>query len=238
MSKVSFKTSKIIWALSRNQCAICKKKLTKKIKKQHLVLGQECHIRSDKENGPRFDPSYPVEKLNLPDNLILLCRDHHKIIDDLPEKYPIEKLEKIKLDHESQRVRSINKNNDSPKVIQSTKYLAAIQIITGMQLINAVAGYHAYSASFDETDDEELYKLIKEFLVCLKDLDALIDVSEGLKLDIAREIKRLIAKLNSHGYYVYCATVLDKLRMNGKDTPWKTFYCVLSSNPSIKYLIR
>ncbi|MDF2500790.1 MAG: nuclease [Anaerosporomusa subterranea] len=33
-------------------------------------------------------------------NLMLLCKDHHKIVDDYPEKFPADKLFKIKKDHE------------------------------------------------------------------------------------------------------------------------------------------
>ena len=34
-------------------------------------------------------------------NLLLLCRNHHKIVDDHPEKYTVESLHRIKQEHES-----------------------------------------------------------------------------------------------------------------------------------------
>jgi hypothetical protein len=40
-----------------------------------------------------------MDKRNLFGNLILLCRDHHKIIDDQPEIYTVEEIHRIKNEH-------------------------------------------------------------------------------------------------------------------------------------------
>lgn len=64
------------------------------------VVGDECHIISSRPNGPRHDPSYPQEKLDAYENLILLCRVHHKMIDDQCESYTVDILQQLKVDHE------------------------------------------------------------------------------------------------------------------------------------------
>jgi hypothetical protein len=46
------------------------------------VVGDECHIVSGQSQGPRYDASFPAARLDEPDNLILLCRVHHKMVDD------------------------------------------------------------------------------------------------------------------------------------------------------------
>jgi len=51
-------------------------------------------------DGPRGNPSIPEERLNKYDNLILLCRIHHKIIDDQYHTYTIDYLREIKALHE------------------------------------------------------------------------------------------------------------------------------------------
>jgi hypothetical protein len=63
------------------------------------VVGDECHIISKSEEGPRNDPNLELDHDSY-DNLILLCKTHHKIIDDQPSEYPISRLKKIRSDHE------------------------------------------------------------------------------------------------------------------------------------------
>ena len=46
--------------------------------------------------GPRYDASFPVARIDEPDNLILLCRVHHKIIDDQTQTYTVEALQQDK----------------------------------------------------------------------------------------------------------------------------------------------
>ena len=47
-----------------------------------------------------LDPEFPVDHLDSYINLILLCCNHHKEIDDLPQAYSVAKLGAIKREHE------------------------------------------------------------------------------------------------------------------------------------------
>ena len=55
------------------------------------------------KNGPRFDPSFPPEKLSEPENLLLLCYPHHKKIDkkENEREFTTPVVRKMKHDHES-----------------------------------------------------------------------------------------------------------------------------------------
>ena len=64
------------------------------------VVGDECHIISSKPNGPRYDPEFRTEDFDSYSNLILLCRVHHKMIDDQSEKFTSDILRQLKADHE------------------------------------------------------------------------------------------------------------------------------------------
>jgi len=64
------------------------------------LVGEECHIVAKKPTGPRGDPEFPVDMADEYSNLILLCRTHHKMVDDQPNTYTVERLKQIKLDHE------------------------------------------------------------------------------------------------------------------------------------------
>ena len=81
---ISNKTRKILWGRSGNRCAICKNEIVVDATAQddESVVADECHIISSQTNGPRHDLSYQSKKLDSYENVILLCRTHHKMIDD------------------------------------------------------------------------------------------------------------------------------------------------------------
>jgi hypothetical protein len=101
MSTLKIKTIKRLFAVSGNKCAFprCIHKLvdigTGK------VLGEICHMKAQKPDGPRFDSSISVTEINDFDNLILLCPLHHTIIDSDVESYTVERLVQMKTTHES-----------------------------------------------------------------------------------------------------------------------------------------
>lgn len=59
-------------------------------------IGEMAHIIAKNKNGARADSSYPSEKLNTYENLILLCGTHHNTIDTFVSDYPVNRLRKMK----------------------------------------------------------------------------------------------------------------------------------------------
>jgi hypothetical protein len=98
------KDIKILWGRSGNRCAICKIELSPESSSDRPhVIGEMAHIVGRKAEGvksPRGNSLLDEEDREKYPNLILLCRNHHKIIDDDPETYPIEVLHQIKAEHE------------------------------------------------------------------------------------------------------------------------------------------
>ncbi|MDC7704050.1 HNH endonuclease signature motif containing protein [Vogesella indigofera] len=66
----------------------------------NVLFGEICHIIGESKDGPRGNGLLPMEERNRYQNLILLCRNHHAIIDKDPNSWPVERLHKIKDDHE------------------------------------------------------------------------------------------------------------------------------------------
>ena len=64
-----------------------------------MNIGEECHIISKKKDGPRHLTDYR-EDFDDYKNLILLCRNHHVEIDTSIPNYPVDKLYKLKDNHE------------------------------------------------------------------------------------------------------------------------------------------
>ena len=94
---------KRLWGRSGSRCSICNVELTE-LDGLDSIVGDEAHIRSPKPNGPRYEDGYPKELLDTYANLILLCKAHHKLVDDNWAVFPVDALEELKKNHE-QRVR-------------------------------------------------------------------------------------------------------------------------------------
>lgn len=130
---LSVSDKKILWALSGNECAICKCKLVRK-KDSGANVGQECHISSEKPNWPskefsRYEPNLTEDERNKSIyNAILLCANCHKVI-DYPKstQFTIEKLHRIKEEHEAE-VDTAKKHPDDFKKEEERKEKVAQQI--------------------------------------------------------------------------------------------------------------
>ena len=98
------RTLKILFGLSGNLCAYpgCTNKVIERATEQsdEQVIGHVCHIYALSEKGPRGKPGLTAEELNSPENLILLCPTHHRLVDCQHESYPAEELKKWKREHE------------------------------------------------------------------------------------------------------------------------------------------
>lgn len=70
------------------------------------VFGQIAHIIAFSDRGPRGSESSSSPTIHALENLMLLCHDHHKEIDDNPLDYSVETLRRHKEAHET-RVRLV-----------------------------------------------------------------------------------------------------------------------------------
>lgn len=91
---------KKLFVLSGNQCSFpgCTNSLYNI--EEDILLVEICHIRAVSGKGPRYDTNYPKEEVDSVENLMLLCPNHHTIIDGNFEKYTIEALLHMKSEHE------------------------------------------------------------------------------------------------------------------------------------------
>jgi hypothetical protein len=92
-------TLKRLFARSGNQCAFprCVAPLTH----NDTLIGQVCHIRGDKPGAARYDPSQAASERQAYDNLIILCPNHHTVVDDDERAYTVERLFCMKIEHEA-----------------------------------------------------------------------------------------------------------------------------------------
>lgn len=100
---ISLKTHKLLWGGSGGLCARCKRKVfeDETLTDDPSVIGEEAHIVSKKEDGPRFDDALPMDRRDFVENLVILCNACHKIVDDQFLHNTVELLRKMKQDHET-----------------------------------------------------------------------------------------------------------------------------------------
>jgi hypothetical protein len=91
-------TIKRIFAMSHNLCAHpdCGQPLVE----GGTVVGEVCHIRGERPGAARYDESQSDAERHAYENLIGMCRKHHKIIDAEVNNYPFERLLEMKRQHE------------------------------------------------------------------------------------------------------------------------------------------
>ncbi|CAC9611364.1 hypothetical protein [uncultured Gammaproteobacteria bacterium] len=93
------KTLKRLFALSGNQCAFpnCNKEMTNKDNAQDSNI---CHIEAKNSKGKRYNSNMTDSQRDDYPNLIVLCVQHHDLIDNDADTYVVEVLKEMKQKHE------------------------------------------------------------------------------------------------------------------------------------------
>jgi hypothetical protein len=226
MSQISDKTRKILWGRSGNRCAICKHELIidSNDKDSDAIVGDECHIISSQKNGPRYDPSYPEEKLDSYENLILLCRVHHKMIDDQAITYSPDILRQIKSNHEVMISEKLSgKQKIKPVRLRRVKknipdYL--VHLTTGKQVVEIISGTYAFSMDHDELDSQEEVDVVGGFIQVVNDWAEIIDdIEPGGRVDLSYKLTKLIHELEEKGFYIFGGREVQFLEGGIQDEP-------------------
>lgn len=95
-------TRRVLWARSGNACAMCGVELVSDLVGGAgvSVIGEECHIVAQRPLGPRGDQDPPGGAIDGPANVVLLCRNHHRQIDETRAAFPVADLVALKRRHE------------------------------------------------------------------------------------------------------------------------------------------
>lgn len=103
---ISDKTAKILWANAAGRCSFtdCQSRLCtdEAGESAPYTLGEMAHICGEKPGANRHDAAQSSEDRNAYTNLILLCPNHHTLIDkpENEKRYSIDVLRAMKSEHE------------------------------------------------------------------------------------------------------------------------------------------
>lgn len=157
---ISDRDRKILWGNSGQQCALCRQRLVieRGESDRESVVGDEAHIVARSPGGPRYR-SMPSAQVDQYENRILLCKVHHKVVDDQPREYPEERLQQIKRDHEAW-VRERLSADHTTQPIRLTmdpadRQPVLLRLTTGSEVWRTIAGCHSFC--FDAPDEDDRF---------------------------------------------------------------------------------
>lgn len=101
---VSVRTKTILAMRSGDRCALpgCDRSLTRDAETgMALMVGEATHIAGRRPDSARHDPNMSDPERDHFDNLLYVCANCHKIVDQDVDTYSVERLRKIKAKHEA-----------------------------------------------------------------------------------------------------------------------------------------
>lgn len=240
---ITDKTRKLLWGRSGNQCAVCRLELAidATVCDDASLVGEECHIHSGQEGGPRYDPSVPTSAIDGYENLLLLCRVHHKMVDDQHETYTAELLVKMKGNHEKWVKEKLTGTPDAKPIrlkrIRENFLPCLIRLTNGKDILNIVDGACMFSFDHEELGSEEEVELVGGFIQEARDWGELDgDLEPIQKVRTGFRLTECLRQLEKAGFYVFGGREIHRVEGGLEPpSPWPVaiLRVLRSANPSI-----
>jgi hypothetical protein len=198
---ITDRTRKILWVRAGGRCSICHEQLATDAtdKDDSSVFGEECHIVARSPIGPRAADIVDVDAY---ENLILLCHKHHKQVDDQCSYFTVERLRKIKREHEKREadrsgsVRLIaDPTKPTPKILKLS--------LTGETLWQVLDGALSFNPYWPTSLSDEQGDAIDNLLDELRDwLDVASELSYKEKRQAVKVLDEHMKRLGDVGLFV------------------------------------
>lgn len=215
---ITDKSRKTLWARSGNRCAMCRAELVAE-KNEHdknLNIGDECHIISEQPKGPRHISDYAKDYDDY-DNLILLCKNHHRTIDELWETYTVDLLKTIKTNHETWIKTAIeNAKNKSKK--NPPKLLP--RLTSGKQIVDIICDAHVFQFDHCEFESPDEADFVSCFLQNIQDwgeVSGFGDFEIGRRIQLGYDLNKEIEELEERGFFLFGERKRSRLTNANKD---------------------
>jgi hypothetical protein len=148
---VDERISNRLYAISAGRCQFkgCNKDVTVHgLTRQAAALGEKAHIVAFKKKGPRGQQGQRPKDINDVSNLMLLCRECHRLIDTRWQDYPRELLERFKAEHEERirRATAIGPERRSAMVLFQAPIRGQRVAISDDQAVSALFEQQRYPA--------------------------------------------------------------------------------------------
>lgn len=240
---ISQHSRKLLWGKSANRCTLCGCKLSiaRKSGSDESIIGDECHIVSATPGGPRYDPDMPKDLVDDYSNLVLLCKVHHRLVDDQVSSFSVSRLKKLKRKHEetvSDRMDSAGsrtKREGIHRVRENVpEYLQRIN--TGKELLDIMTHAHGLYPVYDELRSGAEINLVVDFLQDAMDYGELGLESVGDTMRASNDLDNQIRELEQAGFWVFGFREYQiSVGRDGSESDWPVahVHVLRDSNPDI-----
>jgi hypothetical protein len=152
---------KILFAESGGLCAFreCGRRLVeaKTEVDDAVLLGHVAHIVAESPEGPRGISPLTAEERDRHSNLLVLCTEHHAVVDGQPNTYGVAVLHQMKLDHKLR----IQRATSGPAVRAIAKHETETVYSTLLPVRELPAVVFAASCDLPDGQDEEVRLALK-----------------------------------------------------------------------------
>lgn len=205
---ISERTRKIIWVESGGRCAICRRQVLTPGSETDdpSIFGEECHIIARGASGPRAG-GLGEELIDHHSNLLLLCSEHHKQIDDQIATFTVERLHEIKTSHREWIARLGNPDGGPVRLVPDPSFprpRLLTPITKGNALWELLRRAEAFEYAYADHQPETAEDLTIEFLDTIKDYLDIASELDSIKeqRDAAKLLGDYISRLAENGYLV------------------------------------
>jgi hypothetical protein len=219
---ISARTRKLLWGKAGNRCSICNCRLSQvsETSSPEAVIGDEAHIVARQPGGARYEPLSAHERDGY-DNLILLCPNHHRVIDTQAADWSVDRLKRCKIEHEARIARLTDSQPSRGPVIRRPTSVELIVVAGGKQLLEIVSGAYESDFDYDPPDDEAELAMIKSLLGYADNLvDIGNDLDAGRRVEVAYELSGLLREAMEAGFVMYGRRVSCTAEINQETFPW------------------
>lgn len=212
-----------LYLKSGNECAFpgCSNRI---IDKDGIFIAQLCHIEAAEPGGERFNPKQTNEERRAFSNLMLMCYKHHKITNDV-NLYPVDRLRRMKEDHESkftdivETIRipsSVNDITASQSTVVPSRLKRCNEVLdwqlTDDELASEITYFEEYCKRFDRLTRavRQLFSIIVErceisdsvLSVPYSEIKAIVDIDQELLNEYLEILERYkLAYTTVYTYY-------------------------------------
>jgi hypothetical protein len=200
------------------------------------VVGDECHIIGQKPDAARGTVSLDGEDPDEYANLILLCKTHHKLVDDQPEQFSADFLRALKNNHEVWVKKCLEPCQQAGK---PPRVWFLNRMRSGKDLMAVLGGVCFHLLSHDEPQNAEEMELLSRFTQEVQDwVDMWNEMESGERVRAGFGLSQEIKELEAQGFCVFARPARRRMKFDEKEELWPMaiLAIVRKSNPGITEL--
>jgi hypothetical protein len=180
----------LLWASSGGICEFdgCEQRLVFEDAGKTVNIADKAHIISHSPEGPRGEEKEKhgmnEEEIDSANNLILLCKNHHKLVDANPEKYTVDVLYNMKRKHEQWVMERLARVKTSIAILHKTKGPPVDKILLADKLNLKVLGLAPFQEDLDNISQIDWITVKKKNIEVYKEAMELLHTYEGTLFNV------------------------------------------------------